>query len=335
MQSWWVSFQRVWPVTLRRVRWSLGLCVPFLLFGGAAMADAVPRCLFISSYHAGYEWNDGIERGVRAGLGERCELRIFYMDTKRHPEPSWAEQKAQQALSLIEQFRPDVLLAADDNASKYLVSPYLRDADLPVIFAGLNWSVAAYGYPYRNATGMVEVAPILPLLKQVRRILPSAHHAVFLSADVETERKDYEHYRKLFARKDVELSARLVTTYAEWKRAYLQAQTQDFILLNNNAGIRDWDEQDARQFVLDEGRVLAVSNYAWMVPYVAFAITKVPEEQGEWMANVALSVLAGLAPADVPIVPNRRWEAWVNTQIVRRQHIRLPHSLILKAREYP
>lgn len=297
--------------------------------------SAEKRCLLISSYHPGYEWNDGIERGVVSVLQQQCELQRFYMDTKRHPEPAWAEEKAREALALIERYKPDVLLAADDNASKYLVMPYLRDGDLPVVFCGLNWTVSEYGYPYHNATGMVEVAPIIPLLKQVRRILPSVHHALFLSADVATEHKDYEHYRKLFSTKGVELSARFVRNLDDWKQAYLAGQKYDFILLNNNAGIRDWDDDSTARFVLEKGHVLSVTNYEWMVPYVAFAITKVPQEQGEWMASVALSIFDGLSPASIPIIPNRRWEVWVNTGVVQKHKIDLPHSLMLKAKEYP
>jgi len=322
----------------RHLIWRGALALAGLCLVAAAQAEVQAgekRCLYVSSYHPGYEWNDGIERGMDSVLQGRCELRRFYMDTKRHPEPAWAEAKAVEALALIDSFKPDVLLAADDNASKYLVMPYFRDAALPVVFCGLNGTASEYGYPYRNATGMVEVAPLQALLKQVRRILPGAHRGLFLSADVATERKDYEYYRQLFSRKGVELSARLVNNLADWKQAYREGQGYDFILLSNNAGIRDWDLQEASQFVLDKGRTLSVSTYAWMMPYVAFAITKVPEEQGEWMARVALSVLAGLSPADIPIIPNRRWEAWVNAAIARKHRLELPHSLWLKAREYP
>ncbi len=293
------------------------------------------RCLYISSYHQGYEWNDGIERGMESVLQQQCELQHFYMDTKRHPEPEWAEKKAREALALIKRYKPDVLLVADDNASRFLVMPYLRDADLPVVFGGLNWTVGEYGYPYRNATGMVEVAPILPLLKQLRRILPSVHRALFLSSDVATERKDFLHYQQLFSKNDVALTASLVSNFAEWKQAYLYGQEFDFILLNNNAGIRDWQREDAIRFVLENGRVLSVTNYDWMVPYVAFAIIKVPQEQGEWMARVALSILRGVSPEDIPIIPNRRWEAWLNSTVVQRLRIELPHSLILKAKTFP
>ena len=54
-----------------------------LLSAAHAHAAAPARCLYVSSYHAGYEWNDGIERGLEAELRGRCELTRFYMDGKR------------------------------------------------------------------------------------------------------------------------------------------------------------------------------------------------------------------------------------------------------------
>jgi len=320
---------RAWHLIRQGALALAGLCLM------ASPQAAEKRCLYVSSYHAGYEWNDGIERGMDRVLQGHCELRRFYMDTKRHPEPAWAEARAVEALALIDDFRPDVLLAADDNASRYLVMPYFRDATLPVVFSGLNWTVSEYAYPYRNATGMVEVAPIQPLIRQVRRILPSTRRVLFLAADVSTERKDYGYYRKIFSRLGVQLDARLVKSFAEWQQAYRDGQAYDVILFNNNAGIAGWDPAAASQFVLDEGGVLSVSVYAWMTPYVALAIAKVPEEQGDWMARVALGILDGLSPADVPIIPNRRWDVWVNRDIVQRHGLELPHSLALKAKAYP
>lgn len=86
-----------------------GWLLSLLLFLGlgfelAVMPQAVmaAKCLFISSYHQGYNWSDGVERGVRATIGNQCELRQFDMDTKRNKDPHAIEQKALEAKRLIE-----------------------------------------------------------------------------------------------------------------------------------------------------------------------------------------------------------------------------------------
>ena len=39
-------------------------------------------CLYVSSYHKGYEWSDGIEQGIATVLKGKCKLDKFYMDTE-------------------------------------------------------------------------------------------------------------------------------------------------------------------------------------------------------------------------------------------------------------
>jgi len=148
-----------------------------------AQAQQLRKCLFVASYHQGYAWQDGLERGLRSVLEGKCEIRQFNMDTKRNPSPDFCRHKALEAKALIESWKPDIVIASDDNASKYLVAPYFKDAKLPFVFCGINWTAKEYGYPYSNATGMIEVFPIKQLIKQIKRIIPNAKTAVFVRGD--------------------------------------------------------------------------------------------------------------------------------------------------------
>ena len=289
------------------------------------------KCLYVSSYHQGYEWNDGIERGIEDVIGQKCDLDKFYLDTKRHKETEFAKKMALAAKQHIDTTRPDVVIACDDNASKYLIQPYYKDADLPVVFCGINWTVDEYGYPYSNVTGMVEVIPIGPLLDVVQAVVGTPTDGVYLSSDVYTEHKDFERYRKIFAEKNMALRGVFVRTLADWKTEYERAQDSGFIVLGNNAGINDWDKAEASQHAHTHVRVFTVTNYDWMTPYAMFAMTKLPEEQGEWAAKVALSILDGEQPADIPIIVNRRWNILVNTALMSRVAVQLPAHIQQKA----
>ena len=115
------------------------------------------KVLFVDSYHEGYAWGDGIISGIKTVLeGSGVELKIFRMDTKRNGEKAFKESAALKAKAEIEDFKPDVVIAGDDNASKYLVVPYYKDASLPFIFCGVNWDATGYGFPFKNVTGMLE-----------------------------------------------------------------------------------------------------------------------------------------------------------------------------------
>ena len=312
----------------RRGRKLLPLAVLALLCSADCQAA---NCLYVSSYHKGYEWNDGIERGIEAGLKGSCELSRFYLDTNRHTDAEFARRKAAEARDLINRTRPDVVIACDDAASLYLVKPYYKDAPLPIIFCGVNGSVSAYGYPYTNVTGMIEIAPIKPLMKEVRSLVRQLNSGVYLAADVITQRKEFEENREAYALGGIKLSASFVKTMAEWTAAFVAAQNADFVVLGTNAGIADWDSAGAHRAVLAGTRKLTVTNYDWMAPLAVLAMTKVAEEQGEWSAHLARTILGGARPGTLPIVVNRRWQTYVNPTLAHQAGIELPPRLVHQA----
>ena len=307
----------------------LGLAIATLC--GNALAH---KCLYVSSYHKGYEWNDGIEKGIADVLEGRCLLDKFYLDTKRNKSPAFARKMALAAREHIEATRPDVVIACDDNASKYLVEPYYKDANLPIVFCGINWSAKDYGYPYSNATGMVEISPIKPLVRAVKSTIATVKHGVFVGPDVVTAHKEFELNREEYAEHGIQLTAMLVKDMDGWEQAYRSAQKTDFVVLASNGGINDWDDERASRVTRDSMRVFTVTNYDWMIPYALLAVSKLPEEQGEWAAKVALAILDGESPQNIPIVFNRKWNLYINTQMLEKTGIELPAHILHKAVKY-
>src|ERR671924_200127 len=82
------ELQQSWTRTV----WWIFACG--ILSLGIASPTWAAKCLFVSSYHHGYAWSDGVERGVRAVLEGHCELMQFDMDAKRHKDPQDIQQKA-------------------------------------------------------------------------------------------------------------------------------------------------------------------------------------------------------------------------------------------------
>lgn len=308
------------------------LLVFFLFFGLFPHHVLAQRCLYVSSYHAGYVWNDDIERGIADVLRDKCEIRNFYMDGKRNLGAEFAGQKALEAKALIDSWQPDVVIAADDNASKYLVMPHLKEAKVPVVFCGINWTVEPYGYPYSNVTGMIEIGPIDPLVGQVVSVVPDARHGVFLSADELTQTKEVALSKKAYGKHNITVSHMPVSTMADWEKGYVTAQEQaDFVILGNNSGISDWDDKRARAWVLKTAKKFTVSYLDWMAPYAMLTMAKIAYEQGEWAAKVALLILEGAKPSDIPIVANRRWNMFVHPALLEKAGYVLPSELMKKA----
>lgn len=117
------------------------------------------KILYVDSYHAAYPWSAGITEGIKNVIDEHddIELKIIQMDTKRHSDDEFKKTAAQKVKDLIESLQPDVVIASDDNASKYLIVPYYKGSKLPFVFCGVNGDAEVYGFPYRNITGIVEV----------------------------------------------------------------------------------------------------------------------------------------------------------------------------------
>ena len=292
-----------------------------------------PLCVYVSSYHRGYSWSDGVERGLREALGERCRLVQFDMDTKRRRSEADIRTAAADAAALIGRLAPDVVITSDDNAARHLIVPHLRGGEVPVVFSGINWTVEEYAFPASNVTGIVEVAPIRPMLREALTIAPDSQRAVYIGARTLTEQKNFERISEAAASFGVTLDSLLVDSLAAWKEAHDSAQDHDFLVIGSHSGIDDWDIEEASAHALAHGRRPSLTNHEWMMPVSAIGYTKLPEEHGERAALTALAILDGTAAADIPMVVNRKWDSWINTALAEVIETPLPERLVRKAKQ--
>jgi ABC-type uncharacterized transport system substrate-binding protein len=291
------------------------------------------KCLYISSYHSGYAWSDGVERGLRSVLDGKCEIRKFNMDAKRNRQEEYLINKGLEAKHLIENWNPDIVITTDDIAAKYVIQAHFRDHEIPFVFCGVNWSADEYGFPYSNVTGMIEVAPIYPLLEKVQALYPNIKKAIYIGADTLTEKKNLARFDTALQKKEIHLDSSLVGTVNEWLSAYSKARKYDFIIIGSKSGIKKWDQEKVVSAISKLSQKLSVTNHSWMMPYTMLGFTKVPEEQGEWAAQAALNVLDGIEISQIAIVPNRRWDIWTNLSLLELSNINLPEGLIQKSKQ--
>lgn len=323
--------QGICPPTIRNLVRAAGIV---LLFLASAAAAELPKCLFVSSYHQGYAWSDGVERGLRQTLQGKCQIRQYDMDTKRKKGEEEHKAAALEAKALIESWRPDVVVTADDNAAKYLIQPYYRDDTLPFVFCGINWTVKEYGFPYKNVTGMIEVAPVKAMIEEARGLVPGAHKVLYIGADTSTEMKNAARIRKAAEGQGLVYEEKLARTLDAWIAAYQAGQDYDFIVMGSNAGIDDWDTQRAVTAIMPLTRRLTVTSHEWMMPVTMLGMTKVPEEQGEWAGSVALQILDGVAPQSIPVIANRKWDLYLNPTLIDSAALTLPPQLQSKGKVY-
>ncbi len=303
------------------------LVVPLTASSGAS------KCLYVSSYHRGYAWSDGVEQGLRKVLTGHCEIRQIDMDTKRNKSAEFKQSAAVAVKREIESWQPDVVIVSDDNAAKYVVQQYYRDAATPFVFSGVNWTVKEYGFPYSNVTGIIEVAPLEAMLTHAIKYSGGARKAVYLGADTLTEKKNLERVAETSKKLGIELEGILVPSADEWKTQYRAAQNADFIVMGSYSGISGWDETELATFAVEHARKLTVTSHEWMMPFSTVGFTKIPQEHGEWAAHSAIEILKGKSPREIPIVANRDWDLWINAAHLESTRVKLPRKFLRKAKK--
>ncbi|MFB9885860.1 ABC transporter substrate-binding protein [Balneatrix alpica] len=306
--------------------WLCGLAMALVWLVQPVQA-APARILYVDSYHPGYAWSDGILAGLRQQLaGADVELVVHYMDTKRNrsqPEMISAGQIAQEAAQAI---KPDLIIACDDNAAQYFIRPYYADGPIPVLFCGLNWDASQYGFPTPYVTGMVEVELLDSLLRLLQEEAKGSRIG-FLSVDSSTDRKKLHWMVEQMGIQFTQVA--LVNEYQELKQAYQQMQQQvDVLFFSNQEGIRGWDGQDFKHWVATTTKVPVGTVNEWLKEYCLLSLVKVPEEQGQWVGQTSLRVLAGHPISSIAPVTNKLGNLWLNMALAEQLGIVFKPALL-------
>jgi ABC-type uncharacterized transport system substrate-binding protein len=294
------------------------------------------KIVWVDSYHQGYEWSDGLEDGLKEVLDKTgVELKVIRMDTQRNPDEAFGKEAGLKAKAEIEAFKPDLVIASDDSAQKYLIEPYYKNTDMPVVFAAVNWDASVYGYPTKNITGMLEVE----LVEQMMELLKpyaKGERVGYLGPDIVSDQKVVSTYNKRFFNDNMQV--RLVKNLEEYKQAYVEMQDKVDILMTGNPGVlKDWDDAKAKefeQFILKNTRIPSGARAAWVTPYILLSIAKTPVEQGKWAAQTALQILDGTPVSSIPITANKEGILKINLDMAEKLSIVFPPSVLRNAEIY-
>jgi hypothetical protein len=288
------------------------------------------KVLIVHSYHPEVsgviEKNAGIER-VLSGSGIGYEY--FYMDTKRNRDEAFIQNAALKAKTAIERKRPDVVIVFDDNALKYLIMPYFRDAELPVVFAGIDWDATIYGLPYANTTGMVSVALVPQMLGYLRNFADGERIA-WLGYNTLTAEKEAAAYLNILK---IDMSVHRATNPDEWQQKFLELQTEsDMLILSETVtAMPDWNNANVARFVTENIRIPTGCVNSAAMAFSILGLVKDLSEQGEWVADKALEIVDGKLPSDIPLTNNKVGQIMINLDLAEQLDIVFDASLLKNA----
>ncbi|MCP4692675.1 MAG: hypothetical protein GY859_31835, partial [Desulfobacterales bacterium] len=313
-----------------------------VVLGSASVCAGKKRILYIDSDHPVDAWSADVAAGVEAVLagGREAELKIFHMDAKRNQSDEWKKAAALKAKRLIESWRPDVVIASGDDASKHLIVPWFKGAELPFVFCGLNRPPGVYGFPADNVTGVLEVDLYASAMGALGK-LARGGRVGFLAPDAPLERRELKNAARRFtpggdAGSNTGFSTgftpRLVGTFDELKRAFLELQKEtDMVLLRDCRSVKGFDHEEMVAFVNANTSTPICAMDAHGIHYALLAFSKNGQAQGARAARIALEILAGASPRETPVAAVKRAKIYLNVTLAKKTGVTFPGALIERA----
>jgi len=299
------------------------------VFSSVPVAAEPFKVLAVMSYEEDYPWVRAIRKGILDACADACEVRFLYLDTKK--DLAGGPRRAGEAYDVYRRWRPDGVIAADDNAQSMFVVPYLRDAvETPVMFCGVNADPAVYGYPCANVSGIVERLHLVETVAFVRLITP-VDSVCFMMKDSPVAalvRRQVERDKENFG-----VPLRGVYLPATFREAVATASrlgdTCGMLLLESLEGVPGPDGAPMRSADVIPAVVRAfdgptAGTDVHSVRYGALcSVVKSGEEQGGRAARMLLAAMRGTPVADLPVEHNFRGRRLLNVTTLKALGLRV------------
>ena len=224
------------------------------------------RIFVVNSYHKEYVWEQHANEGFCAGLltykfldtqnqadtytnndyveTDKVVIKKAWLDSKRQSAKSKIEHNAAIILAQINEFKPDLIILGDDNASNYIGTQFI-DSNIPVLFRGIIGTPVKYGladsieHPGHNVTGVLKPGYPLYTIQSFAKLVPSAKTFAILADNSETSRgkaKEVIQYEESGNSPLKLIDTVFASTFAEWQAAALRLQNKvdAFLVVNHN-----------------------------------------------------------------------------------------------------
>lgn len=299
------------------------------------------RIFYLNSYHHGYAWSDDIHTGIRQKLGDsghRIEIQMEYMDTKLYHRPEVTAELLSLYRRKYSGQQYDIVIVSDDDALNFIME-HGHDLfpDTPVVFCGINY-LKPEVLEREDITGIVENFNVretlnlaLSLHKDVKRMVVIGDESTTGLAIKNQIREaepyfhdqlDFEYWTQ-FSMAEIEEKVRQLPrdTLIYFIPFFYSAGGQVFSageMLENVAGFSDLPIYSNWEFLLGHGMV------------GGSLISGV--RHGAIAADMALQVLEGKQPSDIPVIKEIVDEYMFDYLVLKKQNInisRLPPGSLL------
>lgn len=290
--------------------------------------------LVISSYHQGFTWSSDVTDGIVATLdksGNNYSIFIEYMDWKNYPTE-------ENLLYLYDYYKYkyqdkgiDMIIPVDDTATKFVLENREKlFSNAPVVFCGLNQNgVTQITSGYTNLTGVLEEVDPTDTIKMATSINPSLKNVFILFDNSESGISAGE----IVANKIKTMGMNLNTiplnnlSYDDLIKKVGSCDKDSIILFTTyysdvNGNIVDF-ESVARD-VSKNSSVPVYHLYDMGLNNGALGgVLTGGKIHGETAANLAISILNGANPNNIPVQPPKTTRRVFDYQQLKRFGIHL------------
>jgi len=298
------------------------------------------KVLLIFSYHEDFEWVEEASLGVdEVFLDKELFIEKFYMDTKRQTSEEWMAKVTKEAKKKIREFNPDLVIVFDDNACKLVAKEYI-DKELPFVFCGMNGNPEDYGFPAKNITGVVErewlkgsadfIKEILPDIQTAAILLDSSETALKTKARIDEEGglpfESYEVYN--------------INYFNEWQQTVLEMQDSVdaiglfvYFTLKDTVGELSHDPENVLSWTLMNNKLPEFAILDFTVEKGAMCgYTESGADQGKAAAEIAIKILDGESPENIPIKSLSEGIPLINESRAKELGVVIPDHVLEKAK---
>ncbi|MBR9981928.1 MAG: hypothetical protein KFF50_12950 [Desulfatitalea sp.] len=315
------------------------LCLSlFALFAGQAMA--AQKVVVISGgsqqsagaigYHMVYEGMNNIFKGA----GIVPEYQWIDWDKLDSDEAKSAAGAA--ALAKARTSNPDLIITLTDDSVRHVG---LKVDDIPVVFAWVFGTPDTMGLPKSNITGVLRRSYAVDIWTLAKQLLDV--NTVGLISKESQSMAGVKRYLTAGADKLAEatgvrfMDMYLVNTFEEWENV-VKNFPADFIYLADTSRIVKGDKVFSREemsrWTVDNAKVPVIA--ASEVDVAAGALFSIVTSEvaiGENAADVALKILNGTAPADIPYVSSAKGKLLINAATAQKMNIDIPYEILSTA----
>lgn len=322
----------------------LSIFVAFLLVGGSttfvcAKIESNYKIIVVHSYHKQYAWTSIISRGIKRTLEAypNIELETVYLDTKRNTSEKWKNTQGKRVRKVINLWKPDVLIAVDDNAQQYVAKYYLNKAKPAIVFCGVNNNPKDYGYIEKdNVTGMVEKLFLNKTIRLFQKINPKAKNFAVMTDDSITSTGALKHMRAEVAESNINIVAYAQPkTFSDWKTTAKElSKKTDAIIVYTYHTVKN-DEGTA---VIDSKKIIKWMRHNINTPVLGLLSFSVDDgvmggvfeatiEHGENSAKMALDILKGQDVKQMPFLEASKSVSAFNISQIKERGFLVDQSL--------